>query len=352
LRVVVFGASGNVGTALLSALRSDSRVGSVVAVARRLPTPAARGDVDWRSADIGVDDLDSVVRGADVVVSLAWRIQPSRKLTELWQTNVLGSSRVFEATARANVASLVYASSVGAYVRGPRDRAVDESWPIGGVPTSFYARHKAEVERRLDLFESEHPAVRVVRLRPALVFQRASASEQRRLFMGPLVPRAVFRRGLLPFMPYVRGLRFQAVHAKDAADAYRLATVGSMCGAFNVAAEPVIDEAAIGAVLATRTVALPATAARAAVALSWRLRLQPSPPGWLDMGMDAPLLNTTRAHDVLGWRPSHDAHATLADLLGGLRDGAGAPTPPLDPNAGGPLRRREFATLSGTREFS
>ena len=49
---------------------------------------------------------------------------------------------------------------------------MDESWPTEGIPTSFYAVHKAAVERSLDSFEREHPDVRVVRLRPALTFQR------------------------------------------------------------------------------------------------------------------------------------------------------------------------------------
>ena len=38
---------------------------------------------------------------------------------------------------------------------GPKDRRVDESWPTTGIPTSFYSRHKAEVERLLDRFEEE-----------------------------------------------------------------------------------------------------------------------------------------------------------------------------------------------------
>jgi UDP-glucose 4-epimerase len=38
---------------------------------------------------------------------------------------------------------------------------VDEHWPVEGTPTSFYARHKAEVERRLDRFEQDHPDRRV-----------------------------------------------------------------------------------------------------------------------------------------------------------------------------------------------
>src|SRR5207248_5135284 len=102
--------------------------------------------------------------------------------------SVDGHRRVFDAVAKADVPVLVYASSVGAYSWGPKDRKVDESWPTNGVETSFYSRHKAEVERILDRFEEEHPDIRAVRLRPGLIFKREAASEIRRLFAGPFVP--------------------------------------------------------------------------------------------------------------------------------------------------------------------
>ena len=95
---------------------------------------------------------------------------------------------MFDATASAQVPALVYASSVGAYSAGPKDRAVDECWPTDGVTTSFYSRHKAEVERMLDEFEARAPTLRVVRLRPGLIFKREAASEIRRYFAGPLLP--------------------------------------------------------------------------------------------------------------------------------------------------------------------
>ncbi|MBA3718175.1 MAG: NAD-dependent epimerase/dehydratase family protein, partial [Actinobacteria bacterium] len=256
MRVVVIGATGNVGTALLRALADEPAIDSVLGVARRLPAMSAM-KTEWAAADIGTDALEPLFRNADAVVSLAWRIQPSRRLNELWRTNVHGSTRVFDAAARAGVRSLVYASSVGAYSPGPKDRRVDESWPVDGVPTSFYARHKAEVERRLDRFERDHPDVRVARLRPALIFQRASAEEQRRLFLGAFIPSPLLRRGLLPVMPAVRGLRFQAVHAADAADAYRRAILGEARGAFNVAGEPVLEAEAFATALGVRPVSVP-----------------------------------------------------------------------------------------------
>jgi UDP-glucose 4-epimerase len=328
--VVVIGATGNVGTSLLRALEDEDRVEEVVGVARRRPAlafPRTR----WAEADVEHDDLAAIVRGADVVVHLAWRIQPSRDLPALWRTNVEGSQRVFQAVAEESVPALVYASSVGAYSPGPKDRRVDESWPTDGIRTSFYGVHKAEVERRLDVLERERPELRVARLRPGLIFKREAAAEVRRLFLGPLVPRSLLRPGLIPFVPDMPGFRFQAVHSLDAGEAYRLAIVGDVHGAFNIAAEPVLDGRELGAILGARPIRVPPRLARSAVAASWRLRLQPTRTGWLDLALSVPLLDTTRAREELGWTPRWDAGEALVELLDGLHDGAGVRTPPLDP---------------------
>src|SRR3954462_8246033 len=241
MRVVVVGASGNVGTSVLHALGSDPSVDSVLGVARRLPAMSFP-KTDWAAADITRDPLEPLLAGADAVVHLAWLIQPSRRLDVTRATNVDGSARVFRAAGKAGVGALVYASSVGAYSPGPKDRFVDESWPTGGIESSFYSRHKAEVERLLDRFELEFPGVRSVRLRPGLIFKGEAGSEIRRYFVGPFLPSPLVRPGLIPFVPDVERLRFQAVHSLDVGDAYRLAVVRDDArGAYNVAADPVLD---------------------------------------------------------------------------------------------------------------
>jgi nucleoside-diphosphate-sugar epimerase len=349
MRVVVVGATGNVGTSLLQVLADDARVESVLGLARRVPdVPLPK--VEWAHADVASSDLVPLFRGADAVVHLAWLIQPSRDLARLRRTNVDGSQRVFRAVADAGVPALVYASSVGAYSPGPKDREVDESWPIGGIATSFYSRHKAEVERLLDGFEQEHTSVRVVRLRPGLIFKREAATGIRRLFVGPFLPSPLLRPGLLRVVPDIPGLRVQAVHSRDVADAYRIAIASDARGAFNVAADPVLDSPLVARLLDARTVRVPRGVARGATALSYRLRLHPTPPGWLDLGLGVPLLDSSRAHDELGWRPSVSAADALLELIAGLRESAGFPTPPLDPETTGPRRRRELATGVGARE--
>jgi UDP-glucose 4-epimerase len=346
MRVVVTGASGNVGTSLLRALAGDEAVTSVVGLARRRPR-IEMAKTTWATADVAADDLTGHFRGAAVVVHLAWLIQPSHDPFAMWRTNVVGTERVLAAASEAGVGALVCASSVGAYSPGPKDRQVDEGWPTHGVTTSSYSRDKAYQERLLDLFERDHPGVRVVRLRPALTFKREAASEIRRFFLGPLAPGSLARAAAIPVVPKVKRLRTQAVHADDVGEAYRLAVTGDARGPFNLAADPVLDADALAALLDARPVRVPAGLLKAAAAATWRLHLQPVSPGWLDLALRSPLLDAGRARAELGWRPRRSATQALEELLAGLREGAGADTPPLDPRAGGPLRLGEFRTGVG-----
>jgi UDP-glucose 4-epimerase len=347
VRVVVTGATGNVGTSVLAALGTDDAIQQIVGVARRVPTlklPRTR----WVSADVARDDLARIFKGADAIVHLAWLIQPSRDRGTTRAVNVEGSRRVFDAAAAAGVPALVYASSVGTYSPGPKDRRVDETWPTHGIPTSFYSRDKAQVESILNSFELAHPDIRVVRLRPGLIFKADAASGIRRLFAGPLLPTTLLRQRLIPIVPAPSQLVFQAVHSFDVADAYRRAVLrDDVRGAFNIAAEPVLDPQQLGRLLDARPVPVPPRALRAAVDVSWKLHLQPTPAGWLDLALGVPLMNTARAREELGWNPTHRADDALLELIDAMRRGDGIATAPLAPGGAGPLRMRELLTGIG-----
>ncbi|HEX6586026.1 MAG TPA: NAD-dependent epimerase/dehydratase family protein [Solirubrobacterales bacterium] len=348
MKVAVVGATGNVGTSVISSLLSDSRVDSILGIARRRPA-LSLPKVEWVEADIRWADLAGLFEGVDAVVHLAWLIQPSRDEHETGSVNLVGSERVFGAVADAGVPRLVYASSVGAYSPGPKDRMVDESHPTEGIPSSFYSRHKAAVERILDGFEAATPSVSIARLRPALIFKGDAASGIRRLFAGPFLPNRLIDRSLIPLVPAVPGLRFQAVHSLDVGEAYRAAVFSKGTGAFNVAADPVLDPDRLGELLHARPVKVPSRILRALTTATWRLRLQPTPPGWLDMALQVPLMSSERARRELGWEPRRTAEEALLELLEGLREGRGLSTPPLDPNTGGPFRSREIASGVGAR---
>ncbi|HMJ74078.1 MAG TPA: DUF892 family protein [Solirubrobacterales bacterium] len=349
MKVIVTGATGNVGTSVIQALGDSPLVDETVGLARRRPTwdPPK---TSWVEADVLAPGLAKVFEGADAVIHLAWAIQPSRDEKTLTRINVEGSREVFAAVAAAGVPKLVYASSVGAYSPGPKDREVDESWPVGGVPTSFYSRHKVVVERMLDRFERDNPATKVVRLRPALIFKGDAASEIRRLFIGPFLPDFLVRSSLVPALPRLHGLRFQAVHSADVGQAYLCAILADATGAFNIAAGPPLDPEELAGALDARTFPMSTRIARSLTDLTWRLRLQPTPPGWLDMALNVPLMSSDRAREELGWEPRFTAMEALEELVRGLRHGRGFPTPPLR-KSGVSGRVDEVRTGVGARQW-
>ena len=327
MRCVVVGATGNVGSSVVEALSADGRVDSVVGIARRLPAVGLRG-VEWVAADVRRDPLAPLFEAADAVIHLAWLIQPSKRPDVLASVNVRGSARVFEAVAEAQVPTLIYASSVGAYSPGPAHDPVDESWPVGGIPSCPYSRDKAAVECMLDEFERRHEQVRTVRLRPALTFKRAAGAQITRYFIGwPRLARLLPRR--VPALPFPSGLTLQAVHSHDVAAAYVAALFADVRGPFNIAADPVIDAATVTARTGIRTVRTPPRALRAAMNAAWRAGLQPTDPSWLDMAMGAPTMDTSRAREELGWQPQHGSLSVVSDAIDGIRRQSDLPTPSL-----------------------
>jgi nucleoside-diphosphate-sugar epimerase len=327
MKIVITGATGNIGTSTLRSLARDARVQEVVAIARRKPelqVPRTR----FVAADITSTDLVPLMRGADAVIHLAWLLQPSRDVELLQRTNVEGSQRVFDAVVRAAVPSLVVSSSVGAYSPGPKDRCVDESWPTDGIRSSLYSVQKATVERQLDALENAHPGLHVARMRPALVFKRGAASEIKRLFIGPFVPRFLFGQNRL-IVPHVDRLRFQCVHSHDVGRAFAMAALSGARGAFNIATYPALDADMLSETLHARKVTLREQTLRRAVSAAYSMHLVPVDPGWLDLALGSPLMSINRARDELGWQPKRSASAALLDLMDGLRSGAGMGTAPL-----------------------
>lgn len=343
MRIVITGATGNAGTALLKRLQAArSREGAeleLVGIARRAPdmNAAPYNGVEWHTLDVGDykdrERLEKVFVGADAVVHLAWQIQPNHNRKILRRTNVAGTAHVLGAVKNAGVGHIVCASSVGAYSPAPKDQRTKESWRAGGIKGSHYSVDKAAQERLLDNFSRKNPEIVVARLRPGLIFWSDAGSEVGRYFLGRLLPRLFPSKPWLPILPLPSELVFQAVHADDVADAYWRVVQQRAEGAFNIAAEPVLDPNALAWILkARRYMPLPLSVLRAVVSATWRLRLQVTDPGWVDMAAGAPIMDTGRARSVLGWMPHKSSLEALTEILDGLGGGAGRPaSPPLKP---------------------
>ena len=311
--IVVTGASGNVGAAVLRALARCVPDAQVVGVCRRPPTVGTIYDrVRWHAVDLSAPDaatqLAPALRGADVVIHLALAVQPVRDEPQLYRANVRGSRAVLEAMTAAGVGQLVYASSLGIYAPGA-DGPVSEEWPDTGQESSTYSRHKVVVERILDQFVLDHPEVTVARFRPTVVVQREAAWLIRSLYLGPFVPRSalgLLRRRVLPVLPLPKGLALQFVHADDVGDAVVRMMQQRVSGSFNIAADA-LDAAAVAELVGAKPVGVSPRAVRAVVSALSALRLIALTPGWYDVATETPLMDTAKARDQLGWAPTHSS---------------------------------------------
>jgi UDP-glucose 4-epimerase len=332
MKIVITGASGNLGSAALRELSADG-LHEVTAVARRRPEVenAGAGSVRWHAADVSHDDLTTVFTGADAVVHLAWKFQPTHRQDVTWQTNAVGTRRVLDAVAAVGVPAVICASSVAAYSPVDHDTPVDETWLTDGASEATYCREKAYVERSLDGFEARHRDVRVVRLRPAFVFQRSAASEQRRIFGGVLARPALVDRRRIPVVPVPAGLRLQAVHAGDVARGIAAAVERPVAGAFNLAGEGVLRRAEIGELMGAKTIEVPSGLVQRALDVAWRVHAAPVPGSLLGALMRVPLMSTERARTELNWSPRHSGRDAVNALLEGMPLRAGSTMPPLHP---------------------
>lgn len=331
MRIVITGASGNVGTAVLRRLAGEGH--ELVGVCRR---PTSDGEpyrnASWFSLDLArpgaTAQLRPMLRGATAVVHLAWGFQPSQDVGYLDRSGVEGTRAVLDAAQAEGVPHLVHMSSVGAYSPGPDTRRVTEDWPTGGIDTLAYSREKVAAERLLDEHELRHPdGTAVARLRPGLIVQRDAGSALLRYGVPAYVPAGVLRH--IPLLPLDRELVVPLVHTDDVADAVARVLEQRATGAFNLAADPPVTRDLIADVLGARPVHLPRALLRTAADLAWRARLQPLDAGWIDLAFAVPLLDTTRARTELGWSPAVDARTALAEVLTGMSDAAATTSPAL-----------------------
>ncbi|MFE7746417.1 NAD-dependent epimerase/dehydratase family protein [Nocardia sp. NPDC057455] len=334
MKVVVTGATGNVGTALLRALRADDC--EIVGIARRTPDRAHEpySAVRWVPCDIGlagsVETLRAACAGADVLVHLAWGIHPRRDDPPMHRTNSTGTDHVLRAVTEAAVPQLIAASSCAAYTPADRWRRVSEDRHLSGVPGSAYSASKAELETKLDRFEASHPGVRTARIRPCGIAQAESAAELADWILPPWLPRWLLGRRLVP-VPLWRDFRLQLVHSSDVAAAIRRIAQLRAAGAFNLAAEPCLGANALAGAFGGFRLPAPRQALDAAAWTGWRTGLLPLHPAWLTLADRTCLIDSSEARRELGWAPRFGAHEICAELVSAMCAGQTGHSPPLAP---------------------
>jgi nucleoside-diphosphate-sugar epimerase len=334
LVVAVTGPTGTLGFGLLPLLEADPRITRVVGIARRPFDPAAHGwsKMVYRRGDVrDPSSIEQAVRGADVVVHLAFSITGSASHARTRAVNVEGTLNVVRAAGRAGVRRFVFSSSVAAYgFHGDNPVGMTEEWPVRPADHLFYAQEKAEVERLLGEEVAGHPELGLYLLRPSIVLGPHTLGAKTLVprMPAPLgsLTRRVGRRAaatvaglpLRPAVPVPR-LPVQFVHEDDVGQAVLLCIVGAgPPGAYNIAGDGVLATTDVARELGLTPIPVPHAWTRVparAVASLAAVPLVPPAIEWAEALSQPAIMDTAKAKRQLGWQPRYSALAALRATL-------------------------------------
>lgn len=291
--IAVTGAAGFVAHRLLDALCRDERVDRVLGFDIRRPA-FGHDKFVFDALDVRDPALEGRLHGIDVVIHLAFIMDPIRDEGLMRDVNVNGSQNVFKAAGRAGVRKAIYASSAVAYGAHPDNRIpLSEDAPLRANLDFSYAAHKLEVEFVVGEIQEEFPKMMMTILRPAIVF-------------GPHVDNAWSHSMETPVLFGVQGYScpLQFVHEEDVADALVHAVFNDLPGAYNLAAKGWLEADEMLSVLDRRRIDLPEPVAFGLVERLWSAGLAEAPAGMLHYVMH-PWIVSTEKLSAAGFTPKH-----------------------------------------------
>jgi UDP-glucose 4-epimerase len=304
MRYVITGGSGYIGSRLVDLLerRDDTEKIVVCDVAPpkgyRPHTEFERVDVRDREAVRSV--LDRV--RPDVLVHLAFILNPSHDEEFAYNVDVNGTHNVLEAASQVGTGQVLVTTSGVAYGAFPDNPVpLTEDDPVRGVAGFTYARDKTESDRLCQLWAATHPERVMTIVRPCIVF-------------GPNVDNYLVRLWTKqPFAVDVGTIdsNIQFVHEDDVVEGITALLLGRHAGAYNVAGDGLMTNRECAELIGTPIRKMPLRLYRGLARVMWKLRQSEVPPGGIEFALHSWLLSNEKLKRTTGWEPKHTSRETF-----------------------------------------
>jgi UDP-glucose 4-epimerase len=328
MRYLITGGSGYIGTRLVELLARREDTEKIVIADVVPPKGGYRPRTEFERVDVrDRGAVHSALQRAnpDVLVHLAFILNPSHDEGFMYEVDVNGTHNVLEAAAEAGIGQVLVTTSAVAYGAFPDNPdPITEDHPVRGVARFSYARDKTESDRIVQLWALQHPDVITTIVRPCIVF-------------GPNVDNYLVRLWTKqPFAVDAGNLdgAIQFVHEDDVVDAISRLLLGRHAGQFNLSPEGLMTLRECAEVLDTPIRKMPEWLYRRIARVLWHLRASEAPPGQIDFAMYPWIVSNEKLKKTLDWKPKHTSRETF-DIT--MR--AQGKLPPAEPPAVAPEAR-------------
>ena len=306
---LITGISGYLGSRLAKELVRQKDIGKVVGIDIVPPDAELAKKIIFYQKDIRDETVREILIRHQItaVLHLAFVVKPIHDLKKMHAIDAGGTTNILEQSFSAGVRQFITTSSTLAYGAHPDNPPLlTEDHPLRGNKTFPYGFYKAETDRMIQAFASEHPAMTVTILRPCTVF-------------GPNVNNYVSRMLFLPVTVNIRGANppVQFVHEDDFVSACLSAIEKNRAGAFNIAADGTLTVREIAAMQGTKTMSLPPWLIYPVLEALWRIRFPiiEVNRGYLDYIRYPFVASNQKAKQELDFYPRYSSVETLGETI-------------------------------------
>lgn len=310
--IAVTGAYSFLGSRLIQQLEQDRRYYKILALDIRKPqtplhkTQFHRVDLTMPTADSELSQI-LIREGVDTLVHAAFLSEPTHQTAWAHELESIGTLHVLAAAAAAKVKNLIVWSQTLVYGAHPSNpNYLNEDHPLRGEQSrSRYVRDKAETEKQIRRFRSDHPACNTMVLRTAPI-------------LGPTIRNWVSRFFCRPIAPVMMGYDplIQLVHERDVVEVFTKAVAQPMAGEFNIVGPGVLPYSMVLGRLGRVRFPLPYRIAYSLSRLLWATQVYDTPPNFLDFLRYMCVADGAQAEQQLGFVGRYDVRQILDDFLG------------------------------------
>ncbi|MEP3333759.1 SDR family oxidoreductase [Sedimentitalea sp.] len=291
-RILITGASGMIGRALVRSLAGHEVIATDLAPADDFPS-----NVIFEDLDVTGEDAERVMSlyHPEVVVHLASIVTPPKGMHRktAYAVDVTGTRNVLNAARENGVRRLVVTSSGAAYgYHADNPVPLRETDPLRGNTVFPYAYHKRLVEEMLSEARQVTPELEQVVLRVGTVLGQGTDNQITALFHKP---RLLAIRGC--DSPFV------FIWTEDLARILQRAATDGPAGIFNVAGDGVMSIEDLANALGKSVLHLPAGLLRSALAIAHPLGVSRYGPEQVRFLQYRPVLANDALKSVFGYVP-------------------------------------------------
>jgi UDP-glucose 4-epimerase len=230
--IFITGVSGYIGKSILRVIKEEKKKFNIRGIdVTELPSEF-RDSISFEKLDVRSTEIEKLMKGADVVIHLAFVLNPPKDREVARSINLDGTRNVLSAAKRNKVKKVIVLTSASAYGAHPDNPLfMKEDHPIrGDLNYGFwYSEDKAVQDRITQTFAKENPEISVFIVRPVIVFGEN---------VNNFIAQGFFNPPAVSIL--AKNIPFQFIHEIDVARAIVLMAESDLQGPFNLSGDGVV----------------------------------------------------------------------------------------------------------------